>query len=125
MKNILIQILEENKQKEGLILDGYPRTKNQVDAFIELLNKKNIYIENIVSIYLPEEELIKRAKKRAETSNRKDDKDIIVIYRRIDIFESKTRPAIEYLKTKFNVIEVDGLGNIQDVTDSILRKINL
>ncbi len=124
MKNILIKILEENNQKEGLILDGYPRTKNQVDTFIELHKEIDITIENIVSIYVPEEELMNRVKIRAETSNRKDDKDINIIYRRIDIFESETRPAIEYIKTKFNVIEVNGLGSIQNVTDSILKEVN-
>ncbi len=75
MKNLFNQIIDENKNEKGIILDGYPRTKAQVDDLIELLNSKNEDISLVINIDVPKNELLIRANKRAEVSSREDDKD--------------------------------------------------
>ncbi|UZR93824.1 adenylate kinase family protein [Chondrinema litorale] len=119
MKDLFSQILDENKDKNGIILDGYPRTKSQVDDLIDLTNAKNLQIGKVLNIEVPKEELLKRAKKRAETSTRKDDKDASIHLKRIDVFESSTKPAVEYMKTKLKVDSFNGLGSVDDITDRI------
>jgi len=119
MKELFSQILDENKSKVGIILDGYPRTKHQVDNLIELVDSKNMKIGKVLNIDVPKPELLNRAKKRAETSDRLDDKDPKIHTKRIEIFENSTRPAIEYMKSKIKVFTFDGLGTIEKITERI------
>ncbi len=119
MKDLFSEILDENISKEGIILDGYPRTKPQVNDLLELVRSKKMEIGKVLNIDVPKPELLKRAKKRAETSNRKDDKDPKIHIKRIEVFENSTRPAIEYMKSKIKVLTFDGLGTIKEITERI------
>lgn len=119
MKDLFSKILDENKSKAGIILDGYPRTKPQVNDLIELVDSKQMEIGKVLNIDVPKSELLKRAKKRAETSDRKDDKDPQIHMKRIEVFEESTRPAIEYMKSKIKVLTFDGLGTIEEITERI------
>ncbi len=119
MKTLFGQIIDENLEKKGIILDGYPRTKPQVDDLIDLVAAKNLGIGKVLNIEVPKEELLLRAKKRAETSTRKDDKDVQIHLKRIDVFEESTRPGIEYMKSKLKVTTFDGTGSIEDITEKI------
>lgn len=119
MKELFSQILDENRAKVGIILDGYPRTIPQVNDLIELITSKQLAIGKVLNIDVPKLELLKRAKKRAETSDRKDDKDPQIHIKRIEVFEESTRPAIEYMKSKIKVLTFDGLGTIDEITERI------
>jgi adenylate kinase len=119
MKDLFSKILDENTSKAGIILDGYPRTKAQVDDLMELVDSKNKEIGKVLNIDVPKSELLIRAKKRAETSNRKDDKNPNIHVKRIEVFENSTRPAIEYMKSKIRVLTFDGLGSIYEITERI------
>lgn len=119
MKDLFSKILDENRSTSGIILDGYPRTEPQVNDLMELIESKNMEIGKVINIDVPKSELLKRAQKRAETSNRKDDKDAEIHLKRIEVFESSTRPAIEYMKSKIKVLTFDGLGTIDEITTRI------
>ena len=119
MKDLFSEILDENKSNNGIILDGYPRTKAQVDDLLELVESKKMKIGKVLNIDVPKSELLVRAKKRAETSDRKDDKDPKIHIKRIEVFENSTRPGIEYMKSKINVLTFDGLGTIEQITERI------
>ncbi|QLC67347.1 nucleoside monophosphate kinase [Flavobacterium sp. LPB0248] len=119
MKDLFSKILDENRNAKGIILDGYPRTEPQVNDLLELVKSKNLEIGKVINIDVPKEELLKRAQKRAETSNRKDDKDVSIHLKRIEVFESSTRPAIEYMKSKIKVLTFDGMGTIEEITKRI------
>ncbi len=119
MKDLFSKILDENKSNKGIILDGYPRTIPQVDDLLELVGSKGMKIGKVLNIDVPKAELLIRAKKRAETSDRKDDKDSKIHAKRIDVFENSTRPGIEYMKTKIKVLTFDGLGTIDQITERI------
>ena len=119
MKSLFGKVIDENLDKAGIILDGYPRTKPQVDTLLELAEEKNTPITHVLNIEVPTEELLKRAKKRAETSTRADDKNPETHMKRINVFEESTKPAIEYLKSKVSVFDINGLGKIEEITDKI------
>lgn len=123
MKTLFSQILDENKTEKGIILDGYPRTKPQVDDLLELAKAKNQEISLVVNIEVPNEELLARALKRAAESDRADDKDPETHLKRLRIFETVTLPAIQYLKTLVPVADIDGMGSIGEITRRILEKI--
>lgn len=67
--------------------------------------------------------MLERAKNRALTSNRKDDKDVNKHLKRIEDFVVKTLPAIEYFKTKVLVKNINGEGTIEEVTESVAQEI--
>jgi adenylate kinase len=121
MKTLFGQILDENKAREGILLDGYPRTKPQVDDLLELVKEKELEITLVLNILVPREELLNRAMKRASSSNREDDKNPETHLKRVHIFESQTLPAIDYMKTKLAVVDVDGIGSIEEITGRIMR----
>lgn len=123
MENLLTQILIENENEKGIILDGYPRTSPQVDTLIDLLAQKHKEISQVINIEVSKEELLKRAKERAKNSGRKDDKDEAIHIKRIEIFEKNTRPAIHYLKSVIEVVDIDGIGEIEEITERIKSKI--
>jgi adenylate kinase len=124
MKELLGEIIDENLTANGIILDGYPRTEVQVDTLLELVREKGKEIQKVINIEVPKDELLIRAKKRAETSDRKDDKDSQIHFKRIEIFETSTRPAIEYMKKRLSVLTIDGLGQIADITARIKSEVN-
>jgi adenylate kinase len=121
MKQLIEQIIDENLHAKGIILDGYPRTRSQVNTIENLLAAKKLDVRNVFNIDVPKEELLVRAKKRAEVSNRKDDLNYDIHLKRIEIFEQETRPAIEFMKEKFKVIDINGLGTIDSITKAITQ----
>lgn len=119
MKALFNQVLDAKQGDKGIILDGYPRTIPQVNDLMELINAKQLHIRSVLHIDVPKEELLERAKKRAETSTRKDDKNPATHLKRIAVFEESTRPAIAYMKAQMEVITFDGLGTIPEITERI------
>ena len=119
MKDLFSKILEENKDNAGVILDGYPRSIKQVDDLLELVASKGLSIEKAIHIEVPKAELLKRASKRAETSNRVDDMDSEIHIKRIEVYERSTKPAVEYMKSKIEVFTFDGLGTVEELTRKI------
>ena len=123
MKALFGQILEENKNASGILLDGYPRTSPQVADLLELVTEKQMKIDQVLSIEVAEEELLKRAAERAKNSTRKDDQNIETHIKRIRVFEEQTRPAIAKLKTQLHVDEINGMGSIAEITQRIQNKL--
>lgn len=119
MLALIGQIIDENVHQKGIILDGYPRTAPQVDTILDLLKNKNLTVNKVINIEVPKEELLIRALKRAAESDREDDKDPATHLKRIEIFETLTRPAIHYMQQKLKVVNIDGLGSIAEITKSI------
>jgi len=123
MARLLDQIIQEHQNETGIILDGYPRTIPQVETLVELLDKYNKQINQVINIKVPKEELLNRAKERAKSSTRKDDKDEAIHTRRIAVFEQNTLPAIEHLRTKTTVEDINGLGTIEETAVEIKKKL--
>lgn len=123
MKELLSAFVEDNSQEELIILDGYPRTKKQVKDLEEILIDKQIEIRSVINIEVPKATLLERAKKRAETSDREDDKDPETHLKRIEIFQEETLPAIEYMKDYFKVDNLSGLGSINEIFQKVIKSI--
>ena len=125
---ILIEIIEDhlkdsNSQK-GYILDGYPRNLQQVDDLDGLLKKLCQSINVAISITAGKEELMHRLIKRKKDSGRSDD-EFKIISKRQDVYWNQTAPIIDHYK-KVNLLkEINGLGSIEEVTQRIIKVINL
>ena len=120
MKQLLSAFIDDSNQNKSIILDGYPRTKKQVHDLEDILLDKKVKIQAIINIDVPNKVLLERAKNRAKTSDREDDRDSKIHLKRINIFEEETLPAINYMRTKFKVDTFDGLGSIEDISQKIM-----
>ena len=115
---IIISIIEEKIKKgcksDGFLFDGFPRTVAQAYKLDELLLKTGMQISCVISLDVPQEELIKRLTGRAEKENRDDDKNLNVIQHRIDEYEKKTAPVADFYRKQNKFYSIDGIGTIED-----------
>jgi adenylate kinase len=115
--------LEANLDANGFIFDGFPRTKAQAEALDELLAIKEAPVRVMLSLEVPEEELVKRLIGRGETSGRPDDKDENIIRKRIREYEEKTAPLKDFYKSQGKYKKIDGIGEVSEITQRLVNAI--
>lgn len=110
--------LAKDDAREAFILDGYPRTLDQVDTLDGILKELGSQLDGVLSLVVNKEELIARLLKRAETSGRADDTEEVIRHRQ-DVYTAETSPLIKVYGDRGLLIEVDGMGEVDDVADRI------
>ncbi len=120
--NLLIDILhdlfDKNKDVNGFILDGFPRTIVQAEALDKLMIEINDHISKVISLDIPDEEVVSRLLKRAEIEGREDDNEA-TISNRLKVYKNQTSPLLEYYEKQEKLLEVQGVGSIDDIFNSI------
>ena len=111
--------LTHDDAREGFILDGYPRTVDQVDTLDGILTELDSKLDGVISLVVDAEELIQRLLKRAETSGRADDTEDVIRHRQ-DVYTHETAPLLEIYGNRDVVIEVDGMGSAGEVGQRIV-----
>jgi len=112
--------LENDKYGAGYILDGFPRTVPQARAFDQYLDKKNEELDAFLFLVVPEEELINRIMNRKD--GRADDTEE-AIKNRLAIYREETAPVVQFYKDKSVVIEIYGVGSIEDIFNRIKKSL--
>jgi adenylate kinase len=153
---MVINRLSEDDCKDGAILDGFPRTVEQAEKLDEILAGKNKKVDLVINLTTPRDEIITRILNRRVCSNpeckatyniklhppvkegicdkcgaplkqRDDDSDPEAIKRRLEIYEEKTSPLVEYyknkgvLRTETVSISINHMG--KDVAEEVVRDI--
>lgn len=116
--------VEKHSNAEGFIFDGFPRTVAQAEALDLFLATKQTEIHQMLSLVVPEEELIKRLLERGKDSGRADDQNESIIHNRIEEYNNKTAPVADYYKSRFKLSEVEGVGSIDEITDRLYAAID-
>ncbi len=111
--------LQEVDAAGGFLLDGYPRTTEQVHELDRLLLADGTALDAVVQIVADTDEVVARLLKRAAEQGRADD-TAEVIRHRMDIYEQQTAPLTDVYGSRGLVVTVDGLGPVDEVTDRIL-----
>ncbi len=104
--------------REAFILDGYPRTVDQVDTLDGILDELGTKLDGVIELSVDPEELIQRLLKRAETSGRADDTEEVIRHRQ-EVYTSETAPLLEVYGARGLVLTVDGMGDIDEVGQRI------
>lgn len=112
--------LHEDDAAGGFLLDGYPRTTEQVHELDRRLASDDTALDAVVQIVADTDEVVARLLKRAAEQGRADD-TADVIRRRLDVYTKQTAPLIDLYAERGLVVTVDGLGAVEDVTDRILH----
>ncbi len=112
--------LNQDDAAAGFLLDGYPRTIDQVQELDDILEETKKKLDVVVQLTADSEELLRRLSGRAQEQGRSDDTPD-VIKRRLDVYEEQTAPLIDIYASRSLVAKVNGLGEIGDVTNRIIE----
>ena len=117
---IVIELIEDELKKDkydpGYIIDGFPRTVPQAEAFDKLQNEIDQSLDLFILLRVPEDELIYRSVNRGE--GRSDDTES-KIKTRLQIYWEETRPVVDYYREKGIVEQIDGVGSIEVIFNRI------
>lgn len=118
--DLILQIMkdkiEETASSPGRIFDGFPRTLAQAEGLNELLSKNHLSIDLLIELVVDQEELFERIKKRAsESDSVRDDDNADVLTKRLDVYNSETKPIISYYERDFFINKIDGMQDIKTV----------
>ncbi|MBI2074403.1 MAG: nucleoside monophosphate kinase [Candidatus Levybacteria bacterium] len=111
---IVSEYLTRPEYEKGYILDGFPRTIVQVEAF------KN-GIDYVIYLKVSDKEALWRLSDR--TGENREDDTLVAIRKRIDLFHRFTEPVLDYYHKKGILIEVDGEKPIEEIHKEIMEKI--
>ena len=115
--------LETNREFDGFIFDGFPRTTTQAEALDNLMEQYGQTVACVLSMIVEEEELVSRLLERGKSSGRSDDQGREVIQNRIREYHNKTAPVADYYNKQQKLKEVDGLGGIRAITQRLFEAI--
>jgi adenylate kinase len=107
----------------GFLLDGYPRTADQVDELDDILKETDSSLDAVIQLTADTDEVVRRLAKRAIEQGRSDDTED-VIRNRMAVYEDQTAPLISMYAARGSLIMVDGLGEIEAVTSRIVEALN-
>lgn len=117
--------IRETEGTTGYLFDGFPRTVAQAKALDIFMNEKETPVSAMISLDVPEEELITRLMERGKTSGRADDQDLGKIKTRIKVYEDDTLPVAAYYKAQDKFHNVRGVGPIDEIFENICEKVDL
>jgi adenylate kinase len=123
---ILLGMLEDRLAhadvRDGFILDGYPRTLGQCEGLESLLKRIGQPLDCAVLLNVPEQMLLDRVAGRAAAEGRKDDTPETV-RERLTVYQSQTAPVVEHFRELGCLVEVDGVGAMDEVYARIVAAI--
>lgn len=116
--------LQQPDAAEGFILDGYPRTTDQVRELDDMLREIGAKLEHVLEITADTDELVRRLSKRAVEQGRSDDTEDVIRTRQ-QVYLDQTAPLVEVYSERGLLRSVDGLGEISSVTERLVKALDL
>ena len=149
--NMIMERVSQPDCEHGVIFDGFPRTKEQAAALERMLQEHGQQIDVVIFLSAPREMLLKRIVGRqtcrvcqtpyniyysppkeegvcdlcgGDLYTRSDD-NMQTARHRLEVYFQQTMPLIEYYRSTGQLHEVDGQGDIHDVTTRLVRELGL
>jgi adenylate kinase len=111
--------LSQPDAQSGFLLDGYPRTVDQVHALNAILAESQLSLDKVVEITADTDEVVARLLNRAKEQGRADDTED-VIRRRMEVYAEQTAPLTEVYEEQGVLVRVDGMGGVDEVSSRII-----
>lgn len=112
--------ISEDDCRAGFLLDGYPRTLEQVTELDMMLEADGHRLERVLELTVDVDEVVGRLLKRAQEQGRADDTDE-VIRRRLEVYAEQTAPLTAVYGERGILVRADGMGGVDEVTERILE----
>jgi adenylate kinase len=115
---IVADRLTHDDVERGFLLDGYPRTVQQVEALDAVLEGQGHRLDAVVSLEAELEEVVARLLRRAQIEGREDDTEDAIRVRQIKYAE-ETSPLLDLYAERKLLVAVNGLGTVQEVASRL------
>lgn len=117
--NAMVRDRLNQPDAESFVLDGYPRTVDQVGELDAILAALSAELDGVVLLVVDDrEELVQRMVNRAATSGRADDTEE-VIRRRQDVYNAETAALVPIYRERGLLRAVNGIGDIDEIAARI------
>lgn len=116
--NMVRDRIGERDAMGGFLLDGYPRTEQQVKELDEMIAATGGHLDVVICLTVDQEELVTRLLSRAAVEGRTDDTEE-VIRRRQEVYNAQTEPVLDIYRRRGQVVDVAGMGEVVDVADRV------
>lgn len=114
----------EAASQGGYVLDGFPRSLAQAEEAYRVARQvEGVELQAVVHLAVPVDELRRRLLARAESQGRADD-NRATIERRLDVYESETRPMLSFYASRGLVVDIDGNQAVDDVFADIVGAVD-
>ena len=120
---IVAERLAQSDCDGGFLLDGYPRTLAQVETLDAALAERGTPLDAVLSLQADENEVVARLLKRAETEGRADDNEDTIRVRQ-HVYAEQTAPLLEVYRGHGLLVEVDGLGEVDEVSERLFAALD-
>jgi adenylate kinase len=107
---VMLTYLAKPEYSKGYILDGFPRTVPQAEAF-------GAAVDKVIFIDVSDREALWRISGRVSD---REDETLHAIRKRIELFHELTHPVIEYYRDRGKLVQVNGENDVQEVFDDIM-----
>jgi len=123
--DVIIGIIRErlsqpDVKERGFILDGFPRTIAQAEALDELLAEMELPLDKVIYLNVDDEEIVKRLLARGRADDTEE-----VIRNRLKVYREQTAPLVDYYTEKGLLVEICGVGEIEEITKKIEESLGL
>ena len=112
--------LSQSDVSFGFLLDGYPRTRDQVLELDDILSTNQTQLDAVILLAADTDELVKRLLNRAQEQGRADDTEDVIRHRQ-EVYLAQTQPILEIYESRNQVITIDAIGQVSEVTERILN----
>ena len=116
--NLVADRLTSGERLPGFVLDGFPRSLPQAKTSYDWAKANGTTFHAVVTLDVDEDELVRRLVERGKQSGRSDDTEE-TIRNRLAVYEKETRPLLDFYKGREILVEIDGTGSVDEVTDRI------
>ncbi len=121
---MLEERLREPDARNGFILDGYPRNLAQCSALEALLARLSQPLDVAIKLDVPDSAILARCELRFQKEHRPDD-DPAIVRKRLDIYREQTAPVAEHFEQIGKLRHVDGVGEVDEVSQRIFAALPL
>ncbi|HRY98327.1 MAG TPA: adenylate kinase [Bacteroidales bacterium] len=121
---VLREVMDREKDVNGFVWDGFPRTLVQAEAFDQVLAARGEKVNLVLALEVELHELVRRLVNRGKEDRRVDDTEDIILQRQ-RIYRDMTQPLIAFYREQGKFVSVSGIQPIEKVFDDICRNIDL
>ena len=120
---IVADRLAQQDSQPGFLLDGYPRTLQQVRTLDDFLAETNRPLDAVISLLADTDEVVARLLRRADIEGRSDDNEETIRVR-LQVYTEQTEPLLDLYRSRGLLVEVNGLGEVAEVSERIFAALD-
>ena len=114
---MLRERVAEPDAKDGFILDGFPRTVGQAEALDGLIGRHGL--DTVVVFEVEEDALVERLLARGRADDTEE-----TLRTRFKVYQEQTAPLLDIYNARGIIVSIDGIGEVEEVTDRILEALD-